>query len=688
MSKVLANLTEQERYLVALLTDRSGIDQFEFMIYDPAFRENDGLFRAWPFQYHWFRCQDPLVISQGSRSAGKSQSAVLSALAFPFTYPGQEMVITAPESVHLQALTDKIETMFVNNRIPREMLVRGVAGIKHKPFHCNFKNGARIMGRIPQRDGRGMKGCSRNDTPIPTANGIKRADEVVVGDKVINHQLEWADVTQVIHDVNTCYEVTDIEGNSIIVSWEHRFYGASKEGDDFSEMYFEEVDYLLEDSFFWAIPVDRYEGAGIHEERDGYLLLEVVSVKDVGIHPIVNIIVEDGHSVLTDNIMSHNVHPTVLLLDEGQDYSQQGFEELIETVLQGVEGAQWKVFGVTRGVRDKFYEYTNSDAWTVFRLPAMFRPTWNDEERALKESQYGKPDSPGYRRNVLGLHGDQNSSIFVLSRLMACCDVSHSSFYNESEYWNIEFDDSDVEDVGDIISLIDPPGTHAKYKNFWMGADIGWTLAPTVIVIFAEVSEKGKEPSLKLLGRITMRRIKTMDQADVFFHLINTYRPLAFAMDSTGAGLPLLELIQEKARTHSELNNVVDRIKGYNFSEKIVAEFDDAVEVDEDDPDGYKKAEIRKTVLVWATDVLRMLVDEKRLILPWDKELIGEFQGQTVTYAKDALDPYGRKRLYSFGYFHSLDACRMAALAFKQNAIEQFIKNQEDTWEAPAAIFL
>ena len=316
MSKVLTNLTEQERYLVSLLTDRSGIDQFEFMIYDPAFRENDGLFRAWPFQYHWFRCKDPLVISQGSRSAGKSQSAVLSALAFPFTYPGQEMVITAPESVHLQALTDKIETMFVNNRLPRDMLVRGAAGIKHKPFLCNFKNGARIMGRIPQRDGRGMKGCPKADTPILTDAGIKRADEVLVGDRVVNHRLEWADVTQVIHDTNTCYEVTDIEGNSITVSWEHRFYGAAKEASGFSEMYFEEVDYLLEDNFFWAIPVGEYEGDQVHEERNGYFLVEVVSVRDVGVQSITNIIVKDGHSVLTGNIMSHNVHPTVILLDE------------------------------------------------------------------------------------------------------------------------------------------------------------------------------------------------------------------------------------------------------------------------------------------------------------------------------------------------------------------------------------
>ena len=99
---VLSTLTEEEKYLVSILQDRSGIDQMAFMIYDPAY--DDGLFRAWGVQVPWWRNQDPLVITQGSRSIGKSLSICGSALAFPFCYPGEEMIITAPESVHLQAI--------------------------------------------------------------------------------------------------------------------------------------------------------------------------------------------------------------------------------------------------------------------------------------------------------------------------------------------------------------------------------------------------------------------------------------------------------------------------------------------------------------------------------------------------------------------------------------------------------
>ena len=59
-----------------------------------------------------------------SQVVGQQERAfhAVAALAFPFCYPGEEMVITAPENVHLQALTDKIETMYVNNRVPKKCL--------------------------------------------------------------------------------------------------------------------------------------------------------------------------------------------------------------------------------------------------------------------------------------------------------------------------------------------------------------------------------------------------------------------------------------------------------------------------------------------------------------------------------------------------------------------------------------
>lgn len=919
-----------------------------------------------------------------------SLSVKLRTFAFPFCHPGQEMVITAPEGIHLLALISNIENIFYQTRLANEMLIKNTRQqIKHKPFQVLFQNGAHIEGRIPQRDGKGMKGA----------------------------------------------------------------------------------------------------------------------------------------------------HPIVLELDEGQDYPEPAWNEVIETLKKGSGKERWRIHGVTRGVRDKFYEFTQPDSgWTVHWLPAMYRPTWTEEEREAKTKQYGHRDNPDFRRNIYGLHGDSSSPIFVLSRLMNCgigstlvtivdeeglsfktldavkigekvlnaagtgsieniilsehnrlvkishggedlffsedhpfftsngwvfakdlkngdylatdktvqslwtnfysakgweesevlqqrmletsnskakknmsdlfnfffwdkpqsdmlnalcwnstekeqskedtklqnlwerhserqgyvpvlqpevlaylartedastgvsklppgvfgkeraeilfeslcreiswkvserkrissanskkmsrmrrfllsslkrdkvlfdelfsqesfqkqnsyykdmfgmsnriysrqtnkkvllssllerfqkiCSkntdnekmqsgkrrvkssavrfmdsagrkrswlasrvldksdgrtwrrlrflsnrfssireknsnrsrwlgtlngksetegrnqgflvgfsrvdsvevleqgskefthlsqgkdtitlydltvTSHPSFYvgknrvlvhnctdkdlssdfNSIEYFTATIESETVEDVGgDILSLIDIPASHLKYRNFWIGMDVGYVQHPSAIVVFAEEKPPKGETRLKLLTRIQLKKITHKHQVAVILHLMDLYRPIAFACDRTGLGLPLFQDIQEKAQLNPNLAPLVDRIKGYNFSEKIVVEIDDSVKIDPHDPDAYKKAEIKRNVLEFSTDCLRGLVDEKRILLPWDRDLIAEFQGQTFSFNKSLLDMYGRKRSFSQGSFHTLDACRMAVLAFKQNAIEQFIKNQEKPWIPPPSIFL
>lgn len=99
-------------------------------------------------------CAEGIYV-HNSRSCGKSMSIKLRAFAFPFNYPGEEMLVTAPEAIHLQAVTDNIENLYNRNKLAREMLA---GQIKHRPYHMNFTTGSRLMGRIPQRDGSGVQG--------------------------------------------------------------------------------------------------------------------------------------------------------------------------------------------------------------------------------------------------------------------------------------------------------------------------------------------------------------------------------------------------------------------------------------------------------------------------------------------------------------------------------------------------
>ena len=154
---VLEALSSREKYLMAILSDPSGLDQAEFLW--NATDHPKGCFRAWPFQQRWWRNEDPLTIDQCGRSVGKSLSIQVKACAFPVLHAPHEMVITAPEGNHLQAVTDLIETRLIGTRFYKELLLGNANnGITHRPFLAKFRNGARIMGRIPQRDGRGIKG--------------------------------------------------------------------------------------------------------------------------------------------------------------------------------------------------------------------------------------------------------------------------------------------------------------------------------------------------------------------------------------------------------------------------------------------------------------------------------------------------------------------------------------------------
>jgi len=72
---IYENLTDDECALYALAMDESGLDLAEFCYIDEQKDEHgfsDGCFRAWPFQYGWWRLKDQKTISAGSRSCGKA----------------------------------------------------------------------------------------------------------------------------------------------------------------------------------------------------------------------------------------------------------------------------------------------------------------------------------------------------------------------------------------------------------------------------------------------------------------------------------------------------------------------------------------------------------------------------------------------------------------------------------------
>lgn len=527
-------LDEEEAYLAAILDDPSGIELAEFCWVDETPGKDDICFRVWDFQWSWYHARDTYQIDQCGRSLGKSMGILMRAFAFPFNYPGQEMLITAPELNHLGPIVDKLEDKLRTTRLGNEMLPkRKGGGIKHAPqFQASFINGAVIMGRLPQLTGKGVKGQ----------------------------------------------------------------------------------------------------------------------------------------------------HPLVLESDEMQDYPEQGWKELIETMKASVPGAQWRAHGVSRGIRDMYWKMTeniNPDLpWHVHKYMAMHRPGWSEPERRAKIAIYGgSRDNPDYKRNIYGEHGDVTNPVFVLARLMACVRINESTWaseYNDAVYARRKLEWEWVESRGmPIEAHLNIPANHLVqgYKSFWGGLDVGFTNDPSELLVFGLINVKDKDV-LRLLTRIHMMRIPAHDQARVVKATFEAYGPRlkAISMDKTGAGLPIWQETIKGGRLHE----FEGRLKGYGFSEKKAVEFDDRTLERREKPED---AVIEKNVIEFATDELRKLVDGQMMELPYDQELLTEFQGQTVEYGgRDEGVVKRRSTKYGGGSFHTLDAAKLAVLGKSLEAIEATLR--------------
>jgi hypothetical protein len=454
----------------------------------------------------WYLCTDVFQIDKAARSMGKSVGIQMRAFAFPFNYPGSQMLVTAPELNHLRPLTDAIEARFLACRLGDEMLPntkgKGIARQPH--WQARFLNGAQVVSRLPNKDGRGIKG----------------------------------------------------------------------------------------------------------------------------------------------------MHPLVLEMDEGQDYPPQGWIELIETVKRGSVGAQWRAHGVSRGVRDKYFELTEgldpNHQWTVHKKMAMHRHSWSAQERKEKISTYGgSEDNPDYRRNIYGEHGDATNPLFVVARLMQATDTDEGSEYNTDVYTclkiNAEFLVKSGMPIEQFLQQI--PATHrADYRAFWAGADIGFTNDPTEILLFGQPKDRPEE-HIRLLLRIQLSRISAPDQERVFVELFRIYGDAlkTLSLDKTGNGLPIYQHLKLDEAAPASIR---ERIKGYNFAGKYAVEFDDNGE-----------DVIEQNIIMYASDKLREYVDTKKMSLPFDRDLLAQWQGQTVRQAPSMGG--GVRMRYSKGGFHLLDAAKM-----------------------------
>lgn len=430
------------------------------------------------------------------------------------------------------------------------------------------------------------------------------------------------------------------------------------------------------------------------------------------------------------------IHPAVLHVDEGQDISEATWKEMPEVVRTDLEGSRWCVHGVSKGVRgDTFWDITlPSSEWTVHRPTALHRPNWNEKERQERIDFYGGEHSPDFKRNVYGEHGDAMNRIFDLQQLQACRDDQQGSDYNLYEYAKIvvyseeiaarahdvtgrEHDVEVFDDIqlAELISFIDGqlPATHNRYKDFpwWFGMDVGIVGDPSEILAFVEyepdkderianrrseiaVPDKGLT-RFKCMLRIQLNSLEPEMQARLIIWLLDRYAPRVFAMDRTGNGIGIYRALQRLAghrrdyivqevggdlpltQAQRDAKQKITAIKGYPFGGKVPVEIDwDRVEELKltDPKEILEKATITKTVKDAGTDILRDFVAQRRLLLPFDQEIVSQWNAQTWKHGVEPVDAYGnRQATYLKGEFHILDAGRMFAMAVHQVPMDELV---------------
>jgi hypothetical protein len=183
---------EEDFLLLALLKDP--IFAPELLWRDAANHQFGGCYRVRDYQYPLFRVNDNYAGFACARSVGKTESIKARAFTHAFRRTSENLLLTAPELIHLLPLTDAIEERIQDTRLTREFLDTrgGKTGFTHRPFGAEFLDGTKIVGRIPRQSGVGVKGQHQPDLMIDEAQDYPERGWVEVHETVMKDHVDAA----------------------------------------------------------------------------------------------------------------------------------------------------------------------------------------------------------------------------------------------------------------------------------------------------------------------------------------------------------------------------------------------------------------------------------------------------------------------------------------------------------------
>lgn len=183
-------MDETDYTLYALLCDP--IYCAELLCDDPKNRDYGGMYTVYDYQYPLNRDASNYEGKTCARSVGKTESIKNKAMSHTFRRLGENLLITTPELIHLLPLTDAIEDRISACRLTREFLDTdgGRTGFTHRPFGVDFKDGTKIVGRIPRQSGVGVKGQHQPDLLVDEGQDYPDAGWTEVHETVMKDHVD------------------------------------------------------------------------------------------------------------------------------------------------------------------------------------------------------------------------------------------------------------------------------------------------------------------------------------------------------------------------------------------------------------------------------------------------------------------------------------------------------------------
>ncbi len=323
--------------------------------------------------------------------------------------------------------------------------------------------------------------------------------------------------------------------------------------------------------------------------------------------------------------------------------------------------------------------------WTLFRWGKhlMPYPFWSPERKRFYVEQFGGEDSPAYRHNVLGEHGDPENTVFPWAQLKHClrdipeyralkvlvdtshqevivtgyrCDyrlgndgpqpnqvIIHEELFNQTLFFELD-DDGDSQFKHLLREyFISVPGLKRG------GGDFGFAPDPTELTIWNIIGKRDR-----MVARLQLKQVTYDQQCQALDALDDLYgQPadsLTWGTDFGNAGSAVAHDLQG-LQIYAD-KSYEDRLRGFMFQSNT----DNIDEAGEPLTDAKTGKPAKITLKELSTDLIVKQVQRQLLELPPDPDLVTAYTNHTCRIGE-------RQRIYNKQNDHLIDSHRTQKLA-------------------------